>query len=203
MDGVDVVRGPVSPSSFADLKSRINRLDTVPDPALNAPNGRNAAVIVPLVDVDGDAHLLITHRSQHLTHHAGQISFPGGRIEPDDASPRAAALRETHEELGIPPEAISVVTSLAQCTTGTGFEIAPFVGLIETKIEVRPDPYEVANVTSVAFCPETFARLLHEDDIEYAPGQSHRFWVIDIDEIRIWGATARILKDLVVRLTSA
>ena len=114
---------------------------------------RPAAVLVPLIDhppgTDGMT-VLLTQRTAHLTAHAGQISFPGGRIEEDDPDRgSSAALRETEEEVGLPRDRVSVIGRLDTYVTGTGFEITPVVGIVEPPFPLAIDPFEVAEAFEV------------------------------------------------------
>src|SRR5438046_7160168 len=103
-----------------------------------------AAVLVPLVDHPHGRSVLLTQRTAHLSAHAGQISFPGGRIEEHDADATVAALRETEEEVGLPRDRVSVIGRLDTYVTGTGFEITPIVGIVEPPIALAIDPFEFA-----------------------------------------------------------
>ena len=109
----------------------------------------DAAVLIGLVERPGGPHLLLTQRTTHLRDHAGQISFPGGRVELDDASVVATALRETQEEIGLDPATVEVLGELASYDTATGFRIHPVVGWIAPPLELRLDRYEVADAFEV------------------------------------------------------
>ena len=108
-----------------------------------------AAVLVPLVLRPGGTTVLLTQRTDHLYDHAGQISFPGGRIEDGDATPEAAALRETAEEVGLNPSRIELIGRLDTYVVRTGFEVTPAVGFVHPPFDVNPDPFEVAEVFEV------------------------------------------------------
>ena len=103
-----------------------------------------AAVLFPILDRADGPSVLLTQRTEALKHHPGQISFPGGRVEAEDASPQATALREAWEEIGLAPERVDVLGYLPDYRTGTGYRITPVVGRIALPIELRPDPREVA-----------------------------------------------------------
>ena len=103
-----------------------------------------AAVLVPIVDRLEGLTVLLTRRTAHLASHAGQISFPGGRIEPDDLDPESAALRETEEEVGLGRDFVELAGRLDTYQTRTGYEITPVVGLVSPAFRLRLDPHEVA-----------------------------------------------------------
>ena len=110
---------------------------------------RDAAVLVPIVNRPEGLTVLFTQRSASLPDHPGQISFPGGRVDPGDASHAAAALRETHEEVGLPPLRVALLGELASYQTVTGYIVKPVVGWVEPPFDVTPDPVEVADVFEV------------------------------------------------------
>jgi 8-oxo-dGTP pyrophosphatase MutT (NUDIX family) len=154
-----------------------------------------AAVLVGLVDRPDGPALLLTQRTEHLRDHAGQICFPGGRIEAADAGATAAALREAEEEVGLPPESVAVLGELPTYQTITGFRIHPVVGWVSPPFELRPDPFEVADVFEVplhfVLDPENHRRQ------SYRRGSLTRgYYVVPYGGRFIWGATAGILVNL-------
>ncbi len=154
-----------------------------------------AAVLVPLIaHADGFA-LLMTERTTHLRDHAGQISFPGGRIERRDGSPEQAALRETHEEVGLPPDSITVVGQLDTYETRTGFEVFPIVGVVTPGFTVAPDQFEVASVFEVPLAFVMDPRN-HAVETRMLKGSERQFYVLQYEQHRIWGATAGMLVNL-------
>ncbi len=153
---------------------------------------RLAAVLVPLVNRPEGLQLLLTQRSADLPDHPGQISFPGGRVEPEDSSLAAAALRETAEEVGLPRDRVSVLGHLSEYETVTGYRITPVVGWVEPPFTLAPDPVEVADVFEVplAFILDPANQQRHFRML----GQRRRdFWAIPYGERYIWGATAAML----------
>ena len=142
--------GSADPAEAAAFRHAI-RGDHDLNPGVTPPSTAltPAAVLVPLIDHRDGISVLLTQRTAHLTAHAGQISFPGGRIEDVDPDALAAALRETEEEIGLARERVSVIGRLDTYVTGTGFEIAPFVGVIDPPVPISIDPFEVAEAFEV------------------------------------------------------
>lgn len=164
-----------------------------------------AAVLVPLVQHDDGLTLLLTRRADHLRDHAGQISFPGGRVEPEDDGPVATALRETEEEIGLPRERIRVIGQLPVYSTVTAFQVTPVVALVEPGFTLALDDFEVAEAFEVplAFLMNPAHHRHHR--FEFG-GTERRFlsmpWQGPEREYFIWGATAAMLRNL-YRLLSA
>lgn len=157
-----------------------------------------AAVLVPLV-LGPDGGVLLTLRTAHLNRHAGQVSFPGGRIDPGDASPEAAALREAWEEIALDPAVVEVAGRLPDYITGTGYRITPVVGLLPPDAEVSPAPDEVAAVFRLPMSV-LLDRAAPERRTAVHRGRERSFWVWPHESHYIWGATAAILVHLAGRL---
>jgi len=160
-----------------------------------------AAVLVPLI-LHGDApSVLLTCRSAHLNNHAGQVCFPGGRIEPGETA-EAAALRESAEEIGLDPRLPLLAGRMPRHRTGTGYEITPVIGMLEPGFTLMPDPAEVALAfefpLAILLDPEAPRRERKE-----WKGQMREYWVWPHGEHFIWGATATILINLARGLREA
>lgn len=161
---------------------------------------RPASVLVALISGDDALRVLLTRRSASLTKHAGEFSFPGGRPEPQDDGPLATALREAHEEVGIAADLVNVIGSLPPTTTyKTGYAITPYVGLIDAPPRWVAQQSEVAEVAEPRLTDLVAARRIHT--YERPGGEPLDMPVFPLDEERqVWGATARILDELLVRL---
>lgn len=160
------------------------------------PQAIEAAVLVPLVLRESGFTVLLTQRTDHLHDHAGQVSFPGGRVEHTDADPVATALRETHEETGLAPEHVDVLGSLPRYYTGTGFAITPITGLVRPTFTLAPDEFEVAEVFEVplTFLMDPANYRLHRASLP--DGSERQYYSIPFEKYFIWGATAAMLRGL-------
>jgi 8-oxo-dGTP pyrophosphatase MutT (NUDIX family) len=160
-----------------------------------------AAVLVPLIERSDGYTVLLTQRTVHLEHHAGQISFPGGRAEEGDASPVETALREAEEEIGLQRRhVVEIAGFLDLYQTVTGFLVTPVVGLVTPPFDLRLDAFEVAEAFEV---PLEFILdpRHHEDRGMLYKGQQRRYYVIPYEDRFIWGATAAMLVGFARRLT--
>lgn len=194
--------GSADPAEAAAFRHEM-RGDHDLNPGMTPPSTalRPAAVLVPLIDHADGMAVLLTQRTAHLTAHAGQISFPGGRIEADDPDAVAAALRETEEEVGLPRSRVAVIGRLDNYVTGTGFEITPIVGLIEPPYPLAIDPFEVAEAFEVPL-GYILDRGNHQVvERESASRLRRSFYVLPYQDRNIWGATAGILVNLTEVLT--
>lgn len=193
LDDSDAAPDEIPPNRRGDHD--LNEIGMRPDPPLIP-----AAVLVPLLDHGDRITVLLTQRAADLRAHAGQISFPGGRIDPDDAHPEAAALREAEEEVGLPPKSVELVGRLDTYEVRTGFEITPVVGFVEPGFDVVREPGEVADVFEV---PLSFIldSANHERQSRVFQGERRYFYVLPFEDRYIWGATAGMLVNLFEVLT--
>ena len=162
---------------------------------------RPASVLVPLVERGAAVNLILTRRAALLRHHPGQVAFPGGKQDPGDPTPLAAALREAEEEIALDPAQVEVLGSLDPHETVTNFTVRPFVGLVDPGFRPRPDPGEVDEVFEVplAFVLDPANLQVHGRAWQ---GAFRRYYVIPYGPHYIWGATARMLKALSDRVLS-
>jgi len=164
-----------------------------PELAARAP--RAASVLIPLVARSEGLSLLLTRRTEHLSAHAGQISFPGGSAEASDASAIDTALREAEEEIGLARAHVDVLGTLPDYLTGTGFCVTPVVALVTPPFSLQADPGEVAEVFEV---PLAFLMdgLNHQRLSVQLPAGRRSFYAMPYGEYFIWGATAGMLRNL-------
>jgi len=153
---------------------------------------RPAAVLVPVVAHRSGLTVLFTRRTAHLNDHAGQISFPGGRAEPEDASAAETALRETSEEIGLEASRVEVLGELPEYVTVTGYRVTPVVGLVIPPIELRPDEFEVAEVFEVPLEFLMDPSNHQRNSVVYEGGARH-YYAMPYRNHYIWGATAGML----------
>lgn len=194
VDDAGVVFGPGEQAVAMAQRRRVERQGAI---AEGGGTGlKRAAVLIPLVARADGITVLLTQRTPHLAAHAGQISFPGGRMEPRDRDARAAALRETEEETGLAHDRIALLGELEEYGTITGFRVTPVVGVVTPPFTLKPDPVEVAEVFEVplAFILDPANR---RHAVEKRDGLERDIYEISFGTYRIWGFTARLLVRLV------
>ncbi len=162
---------------------------------LEYPGSRPAAVLMPLWERDGRVHVVFTKRNAHLPHHPGQISFPGGAVDPADSDLAETALRETCEEIGVCQGLVEVVGRLDQVLTITNFLVTPYLGLVDPQADFRPNPVEVERLVVVPL-----SKVLDRANYQPRPlqweGVTMRQVALTHGQDVIWGATARMLLNL-------
>jgi 8-oxo-dGTP pyrophosphatase MutT (NUDIX family) len=180
---------------FAEVAQGEPRLSVREEPGVSEQALIPASVLVPIVLRPSALTVLLTQRTAHLRDHAGQVSFPGGRCEPEDASPQATALREAREEVGIDSQQVELLGTLAEYRTSTGFAVRPVIGLVQPPLNLKLDDFEVADVfeppLEFLLQPANFRR----ERIEYQ-GVLREYWAVPWQGRYIWGATAGMLVNL-------
>lgn len=174
------------------------RLNPIPT-ELQAGAGRPSAVLVGLTIRDGAWQVIMTVRAHHLTHHAGQISFPGGKVDPEDASLVATALREADEEVALAPSLVEIIGGLDPVTSPVGFVVQPVVGLVHQDAILRAAPDEVAQILVLPL-EDLVNPLRHRRDSYIRDGARRQVWVVEHEDHYIWGLSAAILVDLASRI---
>lgn len=154
---------------------------------------KDAAVLIAVVDRGANPTVILTQRTEHLPSHAGQIAFPGGKIDSQDDGPLAAALREAHEEVGLRPSSVAPVGSLPNYLTGSGYKIVPVVAVVPPGLSLVPNPGEVADVFEVPLAflmnpanHQRHSRVFHDE--------KRYFYAMPYGERYIWGVTAGIIR---------
>lgn len=156
-----------------------------------------AAVLVPIVLHEQQPTLLLTQRTAHLNDHAGQVSLPGGRVDATDASPVETALREAEEEVGLGRQYVDVLGMLPDYFTATGFRVTPVVGLVHPPVELRADPFEVAEIFEVPLAFLMDGMNHQRRTFDFPGGLGRRtFYAMPYERYFIWGATAGMLRNL-------
>jgi 8-oxo-dGTP pyrophosphatase MutT (NUDIX family) len=166
-------------------------VDGIPDP------GAPAAVLVPLFEEDGEARVVLTRRAAHLRSHRGEVSFPGGRLDAGE-TPESGALREAAEEVGLDPVGVELVGRLTKLgTVSSGTTITPVVGLLADRPRLVANPTEVEHVFDVALAELAGPGLFREERWAL-PGRGDAFpvWFFELPDDTVWGATARMLVEL-------
>lgn len=199
----------LSPQSLRRvLTGDIQRPLNIPNESLIRMPGREgtpieAAVLVPIVLRPEGLTVLLTQRTAHLNDHAGQVSFPGGRVETTDIDVQATALRETEEETGLSRAFIECLGGLPRYVTGTGFAVSPVTALVKPGFDLNPDTFEVAEIFEVplAFLTDPANYRFHR--AELADGRVRQYYSIPWKQYFIWGATAAMLLGMCQILSEA
>lgn len=201
----------LAPFGVAEFRTRASARLPVPadlvtgDHVLNPDMGpyakwtgapREAAVLIPILDRgQGRASVLFTERTAHLNAHAGQVAFPGGKIDPEDGTPEMAALREAEEEIGLGRDHVEPFARLAPYLTGSGYRVTPIIGFVSGDPVLTPNPGEVADVFEVplGFLMDPANHLRQSRDWQ---GQARYFYAMPYETRYIWGVTAGIVRSL-------
>jgi 8-oxo-dGTP pyrophosphatase MutT (NUDIX family) len=189
--------------TLAEVRARLADLPPAVDKGPNVDGSRPAAVLLPLFEADGEASVVLIKRPETMSSHRGEIAFPGGKFEAGvDADLRATALREAHEEVGLAPESVEIVSRLDGIgTVATRFTIAPFVGFLAGRPRLEPSPREVVRVLEVKL-----SELLDPDVYREERWDTHTFdfdvHFFDLEDETVWGATARILTSFLTYLVA-
>lgn len=163
------------------------------------PGAAPAAVLILVQNGVGDARVIFTERTNHVEHHKGQMSFPGGACDDCDDTPQSTALRETFEEIGVQPEHVKIIGQLDDMVTISNFRVTPFVGLLDHKQAVYPyaiNDHEVSRVVEVPL-PFLMDETNMELEVREHGGREVLVPAFTYDGHRIWGATARMLHQLI------
>lgn len=162
---------------------------------------KDAAVLVPLVPRPDGVKVILTVRASDMPSHAGQISFPGGKTQPEDDGPVATALREAHEEVNIPPDAVDVIGALGVHKGGLGFSVTPVIGIVSPDAPLKPCPREVAEIfeAPLDFIADLANHITEERALEGVP---YKMFAIPYKRYHIWGLTAGILRSFAEVLQS-
>ena len=175
-----------------------NRAALAREGSVNAGRGNEltpAAVLIPLIMYENELKILLTQRTAHLHDHPGQISFPGGRSDPQDSSAIDTALREAEEEIGLPASRVEVLGLLPHYLTITGYQVTPVVSLVDAGHTYEPDEFEVADIFEVPM-EYLMNPHHHEQRMWESPQGYRRFYAMPYENKFIWGATAGMLRNL-------
>lgn len=197
---VDHIRAAIALSAN-EVRTDFDLNPEVKAQQLSLHKQKPAAVLCGLRPVGDVFQVILTQRSSHLKQHAGQVAFPGGKIDPQDRSPEAAALREADEEIGLPDHRVEVLGALDTYLTSTGYRVTPYVALVDPDWVARPDPSEVETVFEppLDFLMHPGNRKRHHHDRN---GYRRYYYAMPWNGYYIWGATAGMLKGLSDRLAA-
>jgi len=166
---------------------------------LHSKAGRPAAVLVGLMADAAGWQVIMTERAAHLAHHAGQISFPGGKVDDTDGTLVATALREADEEIALPSSQVDILGGLDPVISPVGFIVQPIVGIVSPQVVLQPRPDEVAQILTLPLA-DLISPPRHRRESYVREGRRREVWVIDHPEHYIWGLSAAIIIDLAKRI---
>ncbi len=189
------------PTDLEQIRSIIAASSPHRPPATSVDGRPPSAVLVPFGDSGSGPELLFTRRAWHLRSHRGEVCFPGGRLEPHDVDLVATALRETNEEIALPPGSVTVIGELDRLTTvSSPSYIVPVVGVIDTWPELRPDPDEVDGILTLPLTELADPDIFREE-IWVRNGVPMNIFFFELVGDTLWGATARMVHNLLTLLT--
>lgn len=188
------------------LKTRVSTVHKNATDELNPQNMQNhltgwtkAAVLIPIVEREGQAFIILTERSQHLRKHSGQISFPGGKQESADRDAKDTALREAYEEIHLLKKHVEIIGEQPLYHMRTGFEITPIIGIVDDMAKLKANSQEVAKIFEVPFS-FLMDGANHQRISRIVAGEQRSFYAIEYQNYYIWGATAGMIRALYERL---
>ena len=189
-----VISVPAMPADEWLQRTRQTLADYIPR-RLECGNATLAAILLLIYDRDGEAHVVFTERTHQVEHHKGQISFPGGARDDDDDGLESTALRETAEEIGVQPEDVEIIGQLDDMLTISNFHVTPYVGILKTNSEYSfvINSHEVAQVVQVPL-PHLVDERNMELEVRQHKGKEVLVPAYTYEDHRIWGATARMLR---------
>ncbi len=181
--------------NIVKIKDKIKNLDEITYSEI-APFDKitPAAVLIPLFEINGETNILFTKRTDKVSHHKGQISFPGGKVDKTDKDIMETALRETFEEIGVKDKDVNVIGKINNMITNTGFLVTPFVGVIPHPYEININPYEIDELIYVPISHLLNKSNFRVEQREFG-GQNITIYYYDYNQYTIWGATGKILFD--------
>jgi 8-oxo-dGTP pyrophosphatase MutT (NUDIX family) len=163
--------------------------------SIDAAELRPAAVLVPISETPRGDHITLIERAAKLPTHGGEIAFPGGSVEPSDKDALAAALRETQEEIGVDPANVQIIGQLDQVSVAARYLVTPFIGIVSPSFSARPNELEVKSVMSIPVSALLNPKCCRAELVD-AAGKPRAIYHFHYEGLDIWGATARILKQL-------
>jgi 8-oxo-dGTP pyrophosphatase MutT (NUDIX family) len=175
-----------------------DRLNAIPM-RLRSEAGRPAAVLVGLMADASGWQVIMTERAAHLAHHAGQISFPGGKVDERDPNLVATALREADEEIALPSGKVEILGGLDPVVSPVGFIVQPIVGIVAPQVDLQASPDEVAQILILPLA-DLISPPRHRRESYMREGRRRNIWVIDHPHHYIWGLSAAIIVDLAARV---